>query len=814
VRDIDDNALESRLVAIVDNLIDLHLLGEFCSPGTMVGRLVQARIQKECGKATFDLSTADEGRVRAELRTKLAGDLAAPDATIDSKRAARELAADLLSMSNMAQRKRASGLANTLPVVVATAPGAASESTVTNMTASLQPLLDRTPGGALSQGRVEKGLETLVNEYLLSLPKNGNVSGMDKLSPDEQLLLTGLLNFAEKVLFLANSERLLAETSEDDTVKRYVRVLQAVGGSMLSQIDERYRLNRFENYDRVAAAEVFGYARRVARGTLLIEINDRIPATHLEDAEQKAVVAQLQAAQPEFDKLLGTLSRPLQVRQQATLALRPLSAKLGAVVGETDAAKRKDAADGLQKFMQSHQREVDESTKLVKLDTQMAAFQGAAGCKTTQWDADACGAACDTFQKAIDATLAAVQSDTILLSKWVAALNATVLVTPEQDTKLETAYSLLAETLRLRHIDAVAAGEDEIARRTEAAFQLTEEYRGGKLYIRPAMAFLRDSYPAADLQDEGAIFWKNLLGEQVVRSIPGMGTQQSADARIQSAIDKAYWQSINQVRLSGLNRTTYAVTKDDVGNWYVKGYSSKPDEMLQAFKNVALFSLGGDVRQTLSVLPAAKDGKAAANVPASQKSVLQQQYDAERQAYERRIVDLLIDLKRMMHDAAAPQSLTQQARRGAAGKLKGDAQKDFDTGQPTGAAMITTFNACDVATGSIGPVAGKRKISDVVGNHDFEAPVEGYRPATALADLLASANAYGVEQIDSIGKAARKVDSTQAWPGNAQTELQAGVAEGVRAFVLRYSARWNEINKDFQNALTIIGRPVGTVSAK
>lgn len=60
-----------------------------------------------------------------------------------------------------------------------------------------------------------------------------------------------------------------------------------------------------------------------------------------------------------------------------------------------------------------------------------------------------------------------------------------------------------------------------------------------------------------------------------------------------SEIDKQYWQTVNSVKVNGAGRTNYVVTKDDIGNWYVKGYSADPQDIIKGAQSLALFSMGG-----------------------------------------------------------------------------------------------------------------------------------------------------------------------------------------------------------------------------
>ncbi len=130
------------------------------------------------------------------------------------------------------------------------------------------------------------------------------------------------------------------------------------------------------------------------------------------------------------------------------------------------------------------------------------------------------------------------------------------------------------------------------------AIKAAYDQRAGMAYIQPASAYLRSSFAATSLQSDPLVAWSNLLEEEAKRSSPFLsqtlvkqGLQDNL--LVKEEFDKQFWQNINSVRVAGAGLTNYVVTKDDIGNWYVKSFSSDPTKMLQSAKNLALFSLGG-----------------------------------------------------------------------------------------------------------------------------------------------------------------------------------------------------------------------------
>lgn len=258
-----------------------------------------------------------------------------------------------------------------------------------------------------------------------------------------------------------------------------------------------------------------------------------------------------------------------------------------------------------------------------------------------QWLAK-CKASTEDLKKIENVNQRELQEVATAVERWLATLHDSAVPKLEGQANIQQTYELMIQTLRLRHVDALAHGETARAAELAASIAQAERYHYGSMYLSPAMAFLRNSFPATVLQDDASTQWKNMLDNQVGRSMPGYSPAE--EAKIQNTIDKQFWQNINRIRLSGMGSTNYAVTKDDVGNWYVKGYANDTKTMIQAFKSVALFSLGGNVRAQLAGnglagIPQAPTGSStpapgapSPNTPIPQKptgarSTLQKQYD-------------------------------------------------------------------------------------------------------------------------------------------------------------------------------------------
>lgn len=179
-----------------------------------------------------------------------------------------------------------------------------------------------------------------------------------------------------------------------------------------------------------------------------------------------------------------------------------------------------------------------------------------------------------------------------------------------KDNQRDVLDNLIA-TLRHEHIQATRRGTTSIAKSIEEALKLAYDQRSSMAYIRPAGAYLRSSYAATGLQNDPGLGWENMLEDHAKRNFKFLNTCASSKLQDQpgcddyqrvktlSRIDKQFWQNINSVRVAGGGRTNYAIVKDDIGNWYVKGYSADPSPIIQSAQRLALFGVGGKLDANL-----------------------------------------------------------------------------------------------------------------------------------------------------------------------------------------------------------------------
>lgn len=168
----------------------------------------------------------------------------------------------------------------------------------------------------------------------------------------------------------------------------------------------------------------------------------------------------------------------------------------------------------------------------------------------------------------------------------------------------------LITTLKYKHIAAVHDGgkNSAMAQQIKESWEVAKKHRANLIHIRPALAYLRSSYPSTALQGEAPLEWQNMLTANAYRSIPffsnpknGKSWSWDRDPRleIQSQIDKQFWHSVNRIRLNGAGLTNYVLMKDDIGNWTVKNYSSDSRDIIRSARNLALFGYGAGVGTNL-----------------------------------------------------------------------------------------------------------------------------------------------------------------------------------------------------------------------
>lgn len=217
---------------------------------------------------------------------------------------------------------------------------------------------------------------------------------------------------------------------------------------------------------------------------------------------------------------------------------------------------------------------------------------------------------------------------------------------PEMST-LDDAKAVLDHEialLRQEHIQAVrvgGGGEDaKAAQKALDALEAAAEHRAGMVYLRPAAAYLRTSYPSTSLQDDPNLTWDNLLLQQGLRNIPFssyvadlFNPEARHDRAISADLDKQYWQNINRVRVSGAGSTNYVLAKDDVGNWYVKHYFGDTEKIFESARKLGMYNLGSTMGASLLSSMKDKQVKKESSSVDAQPIPLKRVFDQHHTAY-------------------------------------------------------------------------------------------------------------------------------------------------------------------------------------
>lgn len=160
-------------------------------------------------------------------------------------------------------------------------------------------------------------------------------------------------------------------------------------------------------------------------------------------------------------------------------------------------------------------------------------------------------------------------------------------------TPVDIIDSMVA-SLRAQRVHALTHGETTKASNLLNAINVAYEQRTAMIYLRPASDYLRTVYSATSLQEKPLSAHPNMLVEWVQYLNP---VESEDKSRIQ--LEKLYWQNVNRVTLGGGGNTNYVLAKDDVGNWYVKSYSSDPDAIIRSATSLALYNAGKQINTNL-----------------------------------------------------------------------------------------------------------------------------------------------------------------------------------------------------------------------
>jgi len=316
-----------------------------------------------------------------------------------------------------------------------------------------------------------------------------------------------------------------------------------------------------------------------------------------EMAKADALKAMRQELSDAWDQQHKALVEAEAAVNTARSALDQVDAKLLAL---EQAAKSKRVAEG--EALAS--AEIDAALKLVRAQraavvAEAAASKGAHDVTTIR---DLVYAKLEQGKSAAPADkVAAHQAAMMLVSQW--ASSPPVTLKPGNSPK-PTAVDTLDRVeayLSYARVEATQRGGaagDGVKEASEAMAALMQR-RERMSYLRPASMYLRSALATTGQQANPALEWSNLLAATVKRLLSQKDVEAQKTAAVRADLDKSFWQSVNQVRVSAGGDSNFAIAKDDVGNWYVKAMGADSAAMISAAKNLALYNMGGRIDTNL-----------------------------------------------------------------------------------------------------------------------------------------------------------------------------------------------------------------------
>lgn len=313
------------------------------------------------------------------------------------------------------------------------------------------------------------------------------------------------------------------------------------------------------------------------------------------------------------------------------------------------------------------------------------------------------------------------------------------------ETRTDIMDRLIAQ-LRHELIQARKMSDKNKVTALEGALREAYDQRAAMIYLRPATSYLRSVSAASLFQENAELSGKsNLLVPDFLNpyNLPRFLDSRGA---IREDVDKQFWSNINRVNVTGGGDTNYVIAKDDVGNWYVKGYSADPTSVFKSAQGLGLFALGGRMntnlvswleqdRELKDELGKATDDTKKKNLrdqiqnlnkqrPAASNDALQGLYEKYRDNYVAALSDTERALDEFFRDSAAgSDGLRTKAKTAWDGKTSAVAAVNltdedftvaFDESYATLGSKISVFlaNHAEQTNGSPQPPASARSLRE------------------------------------------------------------------------------------------------------
>lgn len=465
-----------------------------------------------------------------------------------------------------------------------------------NLAALKTSLSTHAPSSALGGGRPDKGMETIVSNYLSKSVKSDNAG------EETTELLRHLVHFSEKLRVLGNTDFLFSENqstpfdstsngSQNQSINRYASVLQTMGNSINTLVDDWIKTNKHEHSGKSELLELQKEARnqawKVAVESGLASVERELGAPAAGATNELALKNALLTGKNGIEGALNT-AKAVET-ERMTLATNARNA--------LDSAKKlvNSLSDKELWTKVSSSMDAEQVKKQIGVIPGLNGLVDAASCPDNNWQAclqEGAKKKAEDAQHTLDQhlkSLTQAQSWVVRIGYLQNGVPSTLSLTDSGKARsVKDVYDLVTNALKHAHVDAVQrlGAESLEARQLIDAIKTNERYRRDHIRIRPAFTYLRNSLPATTLQGNSGEMYPNMLTRSL-KSILPMDNNDSVALREQ--MDKQYWHTVNLIKLSGSGDTLQAVVKDDVGNWYVKGFSTDRTEIMKTLGNAAQF---------------------------------------------------------------------------------------------------------------------------------------------------------------------------------------------------------------------------------
>ncbi len=464
--------------------------------------------------------------------------------------------------------------------------------------------------GPLEIGRPTKGLGLVISEYLDSESTNygrADICIRQDLAMKQHAVMVSVVDFAQKVKFLADNAPFESGTSHD------LLVLESIGNAILSLADAIERRNSHEEKFTNAINQVEWQSLNAANKYLNSagkSAPTKAPQSEIHITETKSPGVLIAEAFPKigemnlkaanvfvaktngFDYFIITNGVASIIVTNVNTFVTNFGGDLVLTVGSLT-ARYIPAPSNVPPSLGAFSRE--NVTSEIRFKPGSNAFAIPFPSPLVFTGVDVALALSSTELKG--GTLSVPGTTATSPSGTTAGTLATLsLGEGNANSDVRGAQERLIQTLRDIQITAKLNGDKARAEQAQDALDLALAYRCDSIGILPSMNYLRNGYPATSLQQNNGNdgLWHNMLAHQGLQSLPhplgewlSNGTMEDYNkAKIQSDIDKQFWQNINRVRVAGSGMTSYVITKDDIGNWYVKNFTADPKPIIEGAQAV------------------------------------------------------------------------------------------------------------------------------------------------------------------------------------------------------------------------------------